>query len=150
MYPAILAGDRMWIDYTVYGARLPRRFADIPIVNVFTWIKPLREADQRMDWGYKRLKGKRQPKAGDIAVFESPEFPHPLVVKRIDSVKQENGMNYYYMLGDNRKNSHDSREFGYIPDSLIVGRINVVLYSLHRDRIFPLNIRWNSFLKKIK
>ena len=49
MYSTIITGDRMWIDKTTYGARLPRRFWDIPLVNVFTWIKPIREADAEVD-----------------------------------------------------------------------------------------------------
>jgi signal peptidase I len=150
MQPAILPGDRMWIDHATYGALLPRRFADIPLLNAFTWIAPLRRADERLDWGYARMKGLRKPRRGDIAVFQSPEIPHPLVVKRIDSIKHEGGRNYYYMRGDHASNSHDSRAYGYVPDSLIVGTMNVVLYSLDPDRTFPMNIRWNSFLKRIR
>jgi signal peptidase I len=86
MYPAILAGDRLWIDYTTYGARLPRRFADIPLFNVFTWIAPLRKADEKIDWGYRRMKGRRMPRIGDIAVFESPEQQYVLLVKRIAGI----------------------------------------------------------------
>jgi signal peptidase I len=83
MYPAILPGDRLWIDYTPYGARLPRRMADIPLVNAFTWIDPLRKADEKIDWGYHRMKGRRMPEIGDMAVFESPEQQYVLLVKRI-------------------------------------------------------------------
>lgn len=83
MEPAIRAGDRLWMDKLTYGAPLPRRFADIPLLNVFTWIKPLRLADQKNDWGNNRLRGLRMPRRGDLAVFISPEPPHPLLVKRI-------------------------------------------------------------------
>jgi signal peptidase I len=83
MYPAILPGDRLWIDYTTYGGRLPRRWADIPLLNVFTWIDPLRKADEKIDRGYRRMKGRRMPKIGDMAVFESPEQQYVLLVKRI-------------------------------------------------------------------
>jgi len=83
MKPTINVGDWLWIDKTTYGARLPRSFADIPIINVFTWFKPLRLVDEKNNCGNKRMRGKRMPRIGDLAVFESPEFPHPLLVKRI-------------------------------------------------------------------
>jgi signal peptidase I len=86
MYPTILAGDRLWMNYATYGARLPRRFADIPLFNVFTWIAPLRKADEKIDWGYHRMKGWRMPEIGDIVVFESPDQQHPLLVKRIAGI----------------------------------------------------------------
>ena len=86
MYPTILTGDRMWIDKVAYGAILPQRWADIPIVNIFTWIKPLRVADEKNDWGDRRFYGLRKPKVKDLAVFKSPEYPHPLLVKRISSI----------------------------------------------------------------
>jgi len=90
MSPTIIVGDRLWIDKTSYGARLPRRFVDIPLLNVFTWIKPLRLADEKNDWGFNRLSCIRTPHLGDLAVFESPEFPCPLLVKRI-AVKYNSG-----------------------------------------------------------
>jgi signal peptidase I len=37
--------------------------------------------------------------------------------------------NYYFMMGDNRHGSNDSRHFGPIPESSIVGRATLILYS---------------------
>ena len=42
MEPTLLCGDRLWINKLAYGGRLPKRWADIPLLNVFTWIRPLR------------------------------------------------------------------------------------------------------------
>lgn len=36
---------------------------------------------------------------------------------------------YFYMLGDNRHNSNDSRQFGPVPKSTIVGRATRIIYS---------------------
>ena len=55
------------------GSRLPQRWADIPIINIFTWIKPLRIADEKNDWGYLRFVGMKKPLVGDLVVFNSPE-----------------------------------------------------------------------------
>jgi signal peptidase I len=52
----------------------------------------------------------------------------------------------YFVLGDNRDNSYDSRYWGFVPDSLVKGRPMVVYYSYERDAIHRLpwltNIRW--------
>jgi signal peptidase I len=40
---------------------------------------------------------------------------------------------HYFMLGDNRDNSLDSRYWGFVPDSLVRGRPLVVYYSYQPD-----------------
>ena len=53
-------------------------------------------------------------------------------------------MDYYWMMGDNRDNSLDSRYWGFVPEDHIVGTPNVVLVSFDKDK--PLNnggLRWN-------
>ena len=54
---------------------------------------------------------------------------------------------YYFMMGDNRHNSLDSRYWGFVPEDHIVGRPAVIWLSTDRDRSFPRNIRWRRFLK---
>jgi signal peptidase I len=53
----------------------------------------------------------------------------------------------YFVLGDNRDNSADSRYWGFVPDSLVRGRPMFVYYSYEPDamRRFPwlTNIRWS-------
>jgi len=56
-------------------------------------------------------------------------------------------MDYYFMLGDNRHKSADSRHWGFVPEDHIVGRPILTWLSLHPDRNFPLNIRWNRLFK---
>jgi len=54
---------------------------------------------------------------------------------------------YYFMMGDNRHNSLDSRYWGFVPEDHIVGRPAVIWLSTNRNARFPNNIRWRRFLK---
>ncbi len=54
---------------------------------------------------------------------------------------------YYFMMGDNRHNSLDSRYWGFVPEDHIVGRPVVIWLSTDSGNRFPNNIRWGRFLK---
>lgn len=54
---------------------------------------------------------------------------------------------YFWMMGDNRHNSLDSRYWGFVPEDHIVGRPALIWLSTDRNRKFPSNIRWRRFLK---
>lgn len=56
-------------------------------------------------------------------------------------------MDYYFMMGDNRHNSLDSRYWGFVPEDHIVGRPAMVWLSTDAVRKFPNNIRWRRFFK---
>ena len=54
---------------------------------------------------------------------------------------------YYFMMGDNRHNSLDSRYWGFVPEDHVVGRPAVIWLSTDAGRQFPANIRWRRFFK---
>lgn len=54
---------------------------------------------------------------------------------------------YYFMMGDNRHNSLDSRYWGFVPEDHIVGAPAVIWLSVDANKSFPKNIRWNRILK---
>ncbi|MDE6117102.1 MAG: signal peptidase I, partial [Duncaniella sp.] len=57
-------------------------------------------------------------------------------------------MDYYFMMGDNRDNSLDSRYWGLVPEDHIVGRPERVLISFDKDRsLFDGGIRWNRIFR---
>jgi signal peptidase I len=55
--------------------------------------------------------------------------------------------NYYFMMGDNRHNSQDSRHWGFVPEDHIVGKATRIIFS--RDKFFGEGIRWSRFFISI-
>lgn len=59
-------------------------------------------------------------------------------------------MDYFWMMGDNRHNSADSRYWGFVPEDHIVGKASFIWMSLDQRGSFPTNIRWNRLFNKVK
>ena len=55
---------------------------------------------------------------------------------------------YYWMMGDNRHNSADSRSWGFVPEDHIVGKPIMIWLSLDKDRsLIDGGIRWNRLFR---
>ncbi|QIA08709.1 signal peptidase I [Draconibacterium halophilum] len=59
-------------------------------------------------------------------------------------------MDYYWMMGDNRHNSADSRYWGFVPEDHVVGKAKFIWLSLDKDKSFPANIRFNRLFTTVK
>lgn len=107
------------------------------------------------------------PKAGQIIKIDKINIP---IYNRIISVYEENKleikndsifingkysktycfkMNYYFMMGDNRQNSADSRAWGFVPENHIIGKVVMIGFSSNPSQGFFKGFRWDRFLKGI-
>ena len=59
-------------------------------------------------------------------------------------------MNYYWMMGDNRHNSADSRFWGFVPENHIVGKALFVWMSWDKNAKGLKKVRWNRLFRSVK
>lgn len=123
--------------------------------------------DERFLWNVDFFGPVYVPKAGDSVEMAIETLP---LYKRIIDIYENNDvhvsgdsvfinnkyathytfkMNYYFMMGDNRHNSADSRFWGFLPESHIVGKAAVVLLSINKTDSTS-NIRWDRWFKLIE
>ncbi|MDB5125485.1 MAG: lepB [Mucilaginibacter sp.] len=58
-------------------------------------------------------------------------------------------LNYYFMMGDNRHNSEDSRYWGFVPEDHIVGKALFIWMSIDDNASFLSKIRWSRLFNII-
>lgn len=91
----------------------------------------------------------------NIALFRTviTEYEHhtldenqfPFLIDSKPSPTYTFGMNYYWMMGDNRHNSLDSRFWGYVPEDHIVGKAWFIWMSYDKN-----GIRWKRLFRSVK
>ena len=59
-------------------------------------------------------------------------------------------MNYYWMMGDNRHNSADSRMWGFLPENHVVGKALFVWMSWDKNGKGLNKIRWDRLFSSVK
>lgn len=126
MEPTIQVGDRIFVSKAHYDLKLP--FTNVTLVR------------------------RGEPQKGDIVVFKHPKNSLTLVKRLVglpgERVVIHDGFSdlditvppdHYFMMGDNRGNSSDSREWGFVPRGDLKGRALRVLYNFNHQN---LSVDW--------
>ena len=141
--------------------------------------KSIKVANQKSTFGIYPLNGNKGwsvdnygpvwiPKRGEsvkltldnISVYERPIVAYEgntlsvkdgkIFINGVESDTYTFRMDYYWMMGDNRHNSADSRCWGFVPEDHIVGKALFVWLSLDKDRgWFDGKIRWNRMFRSV-
>ena len=96
----------------------------------------------------------------NVAVYERPIVDYEgntlevrngkIFINGVESDSYTFKMDYYWMMGDNRHNSADSRCWGFVPEDHIVGKALFVWLSLDKDRDwFDGKIRWKRMFRSV-
>jgi signal peptidase I len=82
-----------------------------------------------------------------IAVYEGhnlEERDGKYFIDGVEATEYRFEQDYYFMMGDNRHGSLDSRFWGFVPEDHVVGTPMFVIISFDKDKsLFDGGIRWN-------
>ena len=73
------------------------------------------------------------------------ESSFPFIIDGKASSTYTFSMNYYWLMGDNRHNSLDSRFWGYVPEDHVVGKAWFIWMSYGKQ-----GIRWSRLFRSVK
>ena len=59
-------------------------------------------------------------------------------------------MDYYWMMGDNRHNSADSRYWGFVPEDHVVGKPKFIWLSVDKEGNGLKKVRWNRMFMRVR
>lgn len=144
-----------------------KKWSNVKEVMMYDNASPAFPKSDLYNWNFHNFGPLKVPSKGDVVALN--ELTYPLyeriitvyegntLEKRADGI-YVNGvktdaypikMNYYWMMGDNRDNSLDSRDFGFVPEDHIVGKALFTWLSWDTDGTFLSKIRWNRIFRGI-
>lgn len=164
-------GQTVWMPLTRVAKQALQRRPDI--------VSSIRPAQPAADWLYPQNMVKSWttanygpvwiPKKGatlQLTLANLPIYERPIRVYEGNDLQVRGGkiyingkqtdkytfrFNYYWMMGDNRDNSADSRFWGFVPEDHIVGKPLFVWLSFDGDYgwFSGHHVRWNRFFKRV-
>ncbi len=88
-----------------------------------------------------------------ISVFEENKIEihdNKILINGKESRYYKFKMNYFWVMGDNRPHSFDSRFWGFVPDNHIIGKVEYILYAKNTNSKSLLNYKDDRFFKALK
>jgi signal peptidase I len=150
MVPTFVIGDRVMVDKTAYLLRKPERFE----IVVFTYPE---DASRNLIKRIIGLPGETLEVRDRVVYINGAALADPHANHGGDDnfqmpVRDNFGpvtipQGHYFMMGDNRENSHDSRFWGFLDEKLMVGPAFVIYWSRDQERTFPMGIRFERFAR---
>jgi len=131
------------------------------------WDKNIFPFSENYPWNVDNFGPLQVPKKGETVKLDMKSLPvyeriislyeeHQLEVKDstilIDGAAADQytfAMNYYWMMGDNRHNSADSRYWGFVPEDHVVGKAVFIWLSLDKEKSLPASIRWRRLFRTV-
>ena len=124
--------------------------------------------DTAYDWSEDYFGPLWVPKAGekiDLTLANLPLYRRVIQVYENNTLEVKDGkilingseatsytfeQNYYWMMGDNRHGSQDSRFWGFVPEDHVVGKAVFIWMSADPENGgFPMGIRWNRLFSGV-
>lgn len=155
IYRANLTADEVAILKTIPGVDSVSR----EVINNYGGVFPF---DNRFNWSIDNFGPLWVPKKGVtipltpenialykrlIAVYENNQWEErdgKIWINGAEASSYTFKMDYYWMMGDNRHRSQDSRYWGFVPEDHIVGEAWMIWMS------YDKGIRWNRLFKSIR
>ena len=149
MYPTLKPGDRIFVSKFIYGAKIPFTDIHLPKVrnpqtgDIVVFLSPI----EKKKYLVKRYIAKGgdtvEIKDGKVVVngeeIVSPPINQFFYYNRGKYGVENETINVpedsFYVLGDNSKNSRDSRYWGFVPDNKLVGRAFVIHWPIKRIQL---------------
>ena len=167
------SGSRMLISLTADKFKKLDAMKFVTAKEKFIWPKDDHDinffpSDSQYSWNLDNFGPLWIPKKGVTIQLTTRNLP---IYRRIIDVYEENDlkvkdgviyingaiakeytfkMDYFWMMGDNRYNSADSRYWGFVPEDHVVGKASFVWLSLDKNKSFLAKIRWERFFMGVK
>ncbi len=134
---------------------------------VGNWDKNIFPFDGKFPWNVDNFGPIQMPRKGETIQLDMNNLP---IYKRVISVYENHklevkdstiyidgaaanrytfAMDYYWMMGDNRHNSADSRYWGFVPEDHVVGKAVFIWLSIDKEKSLPANIRWKRLFRTV-